>query len=248
MRYLLISDIHGNLEALEKVLSLAEGRWDKALCLGDLVGYGPDPNRVIEKVRALDPVLIRGNHDRACSGQMDLSDFNQLAKMASLWTQRKLTPEHLKFLQQLPQGPLVVDWFEIFHGSWLDEDEYVVSPIEALPNLRKMPSQMGLFGHTHVMGGFMLTTREKFQSIRTIPRGKKTSTIFQLEDGCRYLVNPGSVGQPRDGDWRAGFALLDGENRSVEYIRTTYDLKKTQQKMIKSGLPDLLARRLAVGR
>ena len=107
---------------------------------------------------------------------------------------------------------------------------------------------MGLFGHTHVMGGFMLTTREKFQSIRTIPRGKKTSTIFQLEDGCRYLVNPGSVGQPRDGDWRAGFALLDGENRRVEYIRTTYDLKKTQQKMIKGGLPDLLARRLAVGR
>ena len=248
MRYLILSDIHSNLDALEKVLSLAEGKWDKALCLGDLVGYGPDPNRVIEKVRALDPVLIRGNHDRVCCGQMDLSDFNLLAKTASLWTRKELTPEHLAFLEQLPQGPLVVDWFEIFHGSRLDEDEYIVSPIEALPNLRDLSSQLGLFGHSHVMGGYMLTTKGKFQSIRAIPEGEKTSAILQLEDGCRYLVNPGSVGQPRDGDWRAGFALLDGENRRVEYIRTTYDLKKTQEKMIKAGLPDLLARRLAVGR
>ena len=248
MRYLIISDIHSNLDALEKVLSLAEGKWDKAICLGDLVGYGPDPNRVIEMVRALDPVLIRGNHDRACCGQMDLSDFNLLAKTASLWTRKELTPEHLAFLEQLPQGPLVVDWFEIFHGSRLDEDEYIVSPIEALPNLRDLTSQLGLFGHTHVMGGYMLTTKGKFQSIRTIPEGEKTSTILQLEDNRRYLVNPGSVGQPRDGDWRAGFALLDGENRRVEYIRTTYDLKKTQEKMIKAGLPDILARRLAVGR
>ena len=248
MRYLILSDIHSNLDALGKVLSLAEGKWDKALCLGDLVGYGPDPNRVIEKVRALDPVLIRGNHDRVCCGQMDLSDFNLLAKTASLWTRKELTPEHLAFLEQLPQGPLVVDWFEIFHGSRLDEDEYIVSPIEALPNLRDLSSQLGLFGHSHVMGGYMLTTKGKFQSIRAIPEGEKTSAILQLEDGCRYLVNPGSVGQPRDGDWRAGFALLDGENRRVEYIRTTYDLKKTQEKMIKAGLPDLLARRLAVGR
>ena len=248
MRYLILSDIHSNLDALEKVLSLAEGKWDKALCLGDLVGYGPDPNRVIEKVRALDPVLIRGNHDRVCCGQMDLSDFNLLAKTASLWTRKELTPEHLAFLEQLPQGPLVVDWFEIFHGSRLDEDEYIVSPIEALPNLRDLSSQLGLFGHSHVIGGYMLTTKGKFQSIRAIPEGEKTSAILQLEDGCRYLVNPGSVGQPRDGDWRAGFALLDGENRRVEYIRTTYDLKKTQEKMIKAGLPDLLARRLAVGR
>lgn len=248
MRYLILSDIHSNLDALGKVLSLAEGKWDKALCLGDLVGYGPDPNRVIEKVRALDPVLIRGNHDRVCCGQMDLSDFNLLAKTASLWTRKELTPEHLAFLEQLPQGPLVVDWFEIFHGSRLDEDEYIVSPIGALPNLRDLSSQLGLFGHSHVMGGYMLTTKGKFQSIRAIPEGEKTSAILQLEDGCRYLVNPGSVGQPRDGDWRAGFALLDGENRRVEYIRTTYDLKKTQEKMIKAGLPDLLARRLAVGR
>ena len=248
MRYLIISDIHSNLDALEKVLSLAEGKWDKALCLGDLVGYGPDPNRVIEMVRALDPVLIRGNHDRACCGQMDLSDFNLLAKTASLWTRKELTPEHLAFLEQLPQGPLVVDWFEIFHGSRLDEDEYIVSPIEALPNLRDLTSQLGLFGHSHVMGGYMLTTKGKFQSIRAIPEEKKTSTILQLVDSCRYLVNPGSVGQPRDGDWRAAFALLDGENRGVEYIRTTYDLKKTQEKMIKAGLPDILARRLAVGR
>ena len=248
MRYLILSDIHSNLDALGKVLSLAEGKWDKALCLGDLVGYGPDPNRVIEKVRALDPVLIPGNHDRVCCGQIDLSDFNLLAKTASLWTRKELTPEHLAFLEQLPQGPLVVDWFEIFHGSRLDEDEYIVSPIEALPNLRDLSSQLGLFGHSHVMGGYMLTTKGKFQSIRAIPEGEKTSAILQLEDGCRYLVNPGSVGQPRDGDWRAGFALLDGENRRVEYIRTTYDLKKTQEKMIKAGLPDLLARRLAVGR
>ena len=194
MRYLILSDIHSNLDALEKVLSLAEGKWDKALCLGDLVGYGPDPNRVIEKVRALDPVLIRGNHDRVCCGQIDLSDFNLLAKTASLWTRKELTPEHLAFLEQLPQGPLVVDWFEIFHGSRLDEDEYIVSPIEALPNLRDLSSQLGLFGHSHVMGGYMLTTKGKFQSIRAIPEGEKTSAILQLEDGCRYLVNPGRWG------------------------------------------------------
>ena len=247
MRYLILSDIHSNLEALEEVLKLAEGRYDKMVCLGDLVGYGPDPNRVVDIIRSHRAVVIRGNHDKVCCGVEGFELFNPMAQRATLWTQGQLTPANLEYLRRLPAGPLRVDWFEIFHGSWRDEDEYILGPEEAIPNLRELPAPLGLFGHTHVQGGFMMTSTQRVRSIPPVREVAASGSIRELEAGNHYLVNPGSVGQPRDGDWRAGFAVLSTDLRRVEYFRLTYPRAKTQEKMRTARLPDPLIRRLAFG-
>ncbi len=252
MRYLILSDVHSNLEAFEKCMELASGKYDQVLCLGDLVGYGPDPNAVIDPLRKLARIIIRGNHDKACSGITDAGDFNPLARLATFWTRAQLTPEHLTFLRALPSGPVAMDGFQIVHGSPADEDEYIVGAAQAFPALRTLTTQAVLFGHTHLQGGFMLTPGGGFQTIHWASKegGKEDgcTRVLELADGARYLINPGSVGQPRDGDWRAAFAILDEENRAVEYYRTPYDLSKTQEKMGKAGLPEPLIRRLKFGR
>lgn len=248
MRYLVLSDIHANFEALEKCFELAKGQYDQALCLGDLVGYGPDPNGVIERTRALATPIIRGNHDKACCGITDAEDFNPLARRATVWTRHQLTPENTAFLRALPAGPLAVDGFQIVHGSPADEDEYIFGPGQALPALKSAKLQVTLFGHTHYQGGFLLTTKGRYQSIRCRSESEGPTLVLPLEDGTRYLINPGSIGQPRDGDWRAAFAILDEGERQVEYYRTPYDLPSTQTKMEKVGLPEPLIRRLEFGR
>jgi predicted phosphodiesterase len=248
VRHLILSDIHANLEALERSLEAAKGRYQNVICLGDLVGYGPDPNAVISRVRKISSVIIRGNHDKACSGVMNAEDFNPLAQQATRWTSDQLTPEHLTFLRHLPSGPVSIDGFQIVHGSPLDEDEYIFGPVEALPTLRNLTSQTVIFGHTHFQGGFMLTPKGRFQTIRLAPRPEGKPVPLELKDGGRYLINPGSVGQPRDFDWRAAFAIFDEEQRQVEYYRTSYDLSKTQAKMQKAGLPEPLIKRLEFGR
>jgi predicted phosphodiesterase len=248
VHYLLLSDIHSNLEALEACLELAAGKYEQALCLGDLVGYGPDPNAVIERTRTLAKVIIRGNHDRACAGLDDASDFNPLARWATKWTREALSPEHFEFLRSLPSGPVVVDQFQLVHGSPLDEDEYLLGAKQALPLLRVQEMQTICFGHTHFQGGFMLSSSRHFQSIRMpLTQTSPAWTLFLEADG-RYLINPGSLGQPRDGDWRAAFAIFDSEQRAVEFYRTPYDLAKTQGKMHEAGLPEPLIRRLEFGR
>jgi predicted phosphodiesterase len=248
MRYLLLSDVHSNLEALYTCLELAAGKYDKAVCLGDLVGYGPNPNEVIDKIRNLCQPVIRGNHDKACCGIDDASEFNPYARMATTWTQETLTPSHLEYLRALPKGPAVMDGFIIVHGSPNDEDEYILGPGQALPLLRGPESQLVCFGHTHLQGGFMMDATARFQSIHipTTPDG--LTLTLRLEDGSRYLINPGSVGQPRDHDWRAGFAILDTDEKAVEYYRTPYPVAQTQSKMEKAGLPPPLYRRLELGR
>ena len=248
MRYLILSDIHSNLEALEKCLEVAEGKFGEVLCLGDLVGYGPDPNAVIERMRNLSKVIIRGNHDKACAGLSDAAEFNPLARLATEWTRQQLTPEHIGFLRNLPQGPVTFDGFQMVHGAPIDEDEYVLGPGQALPALRDLTTQAVFFGHTHYQGGFMLTSKGRFQSIRTLAKSDGLTYELPFEEGARYLINPGSVGQPRDGDWRAGFAIFAADTAKVEYYRTPYDLPKTQKKMRNFGLPDPLVRRLELGR
>lgn len=248
MRYLILSDIHSNLEALEKCLALAEGKYDEVICLGDLVGYGPDPNAVIDRVRPMVKAVIRGNHDKACAGITNAEDFNPLARAATMWTRQELTPANLAYLQALAVGPRQIDWFQIVHGSLADEDEYVLGPSQAFPALRSLTTQLVLFGHTHYQGGFMISPKGRFQSIRLPSKQDLAHHLLHLEDGGRYLINPGSIGQPRDGDWRAAFAILDDEARAVEYFRTVYDLPKTQQKMQAAGLPEPLIHRLEVGR
>jgi predicted phosphodiesterase len=248
LRYLLLSDIHSNLEALEVCLELARKNYDQVLCLGDLVGYGPDPNAVIDRVKSIATVIIRGNHDKACSGLDDASDFNFMARLATAWTRHALSPEHFDFLRALPAGPVTIEGCQLVHGSPLDEDEYIVGPGQALPVLRHLDTAIVCFGHTHYQGGFMLTPDGRFHSIR-IPRKEDGLTFtVPLEDGGAYLINPGSVGQPRDGDWRAAFGILDVERCTFEYYRTAYDLAKTQQKMEQAKLPEPLIRRLEHGR
>ena len=248
MRYLLLSDIHSNLEALESCLKLAQGKYEQALCLGDLVGYGPDPNAVIEKMRPLASVIIRGNHDKACTGDAVAAEFNPLARLATEWTRNELTPEHFGFLRSLPAGPVQLDGFQVVHGSPLDEDDYILGPGQAFPLLRSPQTQVVCFGHTHHQGGFMISPQGRYQSIH--PPMKKDGLVLTLplQDQGRYLINPGSVGQPRDGDPRAAFAVIDTSQRVVDYFRLSYDLRQTQEKMRKAGLPHLLIERLEHGR
>jgi predicted phosphodiesterase len=248
LRYLIFSDIHSNFEAFTRCREMADGKYDEALCLGDLVGYGPDPNAVVTGVREIASRIIRGNHDKACCGITDAEDFNALARQATLWTRGELTPENLAFLRTLPSGPVFMDSFQMVHGSPGDEDEYIFGPGQALPTLRNLALQIVLFGHTHFQGGFMITPNGRYQSIRCASTEDGLTFTLPLEDGARYLINPGSAGQPRDGDWRAAFAILDEEKHEVEYYRTPYDLPATQEKMRKAGLPEPLIRRLELGR
>lgn len=248
MRYLIFSDVHSNLEALEKSLLLAEGKYDQALCLGDLVGYGPDPNAVINRVQKLAGAVIRGNHDRACCGLMDAGDFNFLARAATMWTRTQLTPENLEFLRNLPSGPLPIDGFELVHGSPIDEDEYILDPLNAARGFRSSETRLFFFGHSHIQGGFQLTADKGLQPV-SLPVIKDCEPAgIVLDDGARYLINPGSIGQPRDGDGRAAFAIFDCEQKRIDFYRVPYDLAAIQEKMRRAGLPEPLIARLAVGR
>lgn len=218
MRYLLLSDVHSNLEALEACLEQAHRKYERILCLGDLVGYGPDPNAVVDKIGTLAAITIRGNHDKASSGQTVAAEFNPLARLSAEWTRNELTPEHFALLRSLPAGPVQLDGFQIVHGSPRDEDEYILGPSEAFPLLRSPETQTVCFGHTHQQGGFMLFSHGRFQSIR-LPRQQDGLILaLPLEDQGRYLINPGSVGQPRDGDWRTAFAIFDTAQHTVEYF------------------------------
>ena len=248
MRYLILSDIHSNLEALEKCLGLAKGKFDQVICLGDLVGYGPDPKAVIDRVREVANVIVRGNHDKACCGITNAEDFNVWAHLATHWTRNELTPEHIAFLRGLPQGPVTVDGFVFVHGSVADEDDYILGAADAVPALKAQTTPSSYFGHTHVQGGFMVGPEGRYQSIECKSEADGLVKTLPLEEKGRYLINPGSVGQPRDRNWRAAFAILDAEKHQVEYYRTAYDVPKTQEKMRKASLPDPLVRRLELGR
>jgi len=246
MRYLILSDIHANLTALDAVLDAARGRWEKCVCLGDLVGYGPDPNEVIDRVRALDAVTIRGNHDKAISGLANPEEFNPVARDAVLWTRAQLRPENLDYLQKLPGGPIRVDSFSIVHGSVYDEDEYVFSPALAIDGLLNAPTPVVFFGHTHIQGGFALRG-EDVQVVVSKPEGGSRFSALTVEGGTQYLLNPGSIGQPRDGDTRAAFAIADLENQTVEFWRVPYDVEGVQRRMERAGLPEPLILRLSIG-
>ena len=257
MRYLIISDIHANLEALEATLAAA-GEHDHVLVLGDLVGYGADPNAVIERVRALpNATIIRGNHDKVGAGIEDVEGFNHLARHAIKWTADTLTPSNKSWLAALVQGPVIADEFvEICHGTPFDEDVYVFDDLDALRAIRAARRSLCLFGHTHVPAVYQLG-RQAIGGSRRLsgdgeldmlgpPRGSPFR--LDLEDEARYLVNVGAVGQPRDGDARAAFGFFDTEARTVTMVRAAYDIAAAQAKIIAAGLPDVLAQRLAVGR
>jgi len=251
VRILLLSDIHANLEALDATLSSAPA-FDEVVNLGDIVGYGASPNEVAERSRKLGKIFVRGNHDKAATGVMDLDDFNAMAATAAIWTRNELTPENLDWLRALPQGPVSLPEFphvQLVHGSPNDEDEYVVSLGDALAPLITLTTPLTFFGHTHLQGGFFAngSSADGFRpEYRTV--GQAESVALQLKPATKYLINPGSVGQPRDGDWRAAFALFDTDVQVVHFHRTPYKLKEAQDRIFAAKLPPRLATRLAAGR
>ena len=247
MRYLVISDIHANLEALEAVLAAgAAVQCDRVLLLGDLVGYGADPNPVVDRVRALpDVVVIRGNHDKVAAGVESMEGFNQMARLAIAWTAAALTPGNRQYLADLAEGPIDIDErVEICHGTPFDEDVYVFDDLDALRSIRTSRRPVCLYGHTHVPAAFQLMGDE----LKLIgpPRGEKYRLML-ADEGC-YLVNCGSVGQPRDGDARAAYGVLDTDAKALTVYRIQYDVAKAQAKIIAAGLPEVLAQRLGMGR
>lgn len=247
MRYLILSDIHANLTALNAALDAAKGQWDQAVCLGDLVDYGPDPNEAVDRVRSLEAETIRGNHDKAVVGILDGEDFNPLAQAAMLWTREQLRPDNRAYLETLPKGPLSIDGFSIVHGAFHDEDEYVFTPSLAVDGLLSSPTQVAFFGHTHIQGGFFLRG-ELVDVLSTRPAPEVSRWQLEVEPGLSYLLNPGSIGQPRDGDPRSAFAIADIEHGSVEFWRVPYDIEAVQTRMAKAGLPEPLILRLSFGR
>lgn len=249
MRTLVLSDLHANATALDTALETAKGRWDTVVCLGDVVGYGPDPNEVTAKVRELGARTIRGNHDKAAAGLMDTDDFNPVAKAAVDWTRSQLTPENLKWLAGLPPGPLEANEVVLVHGAFQDEDEYVFTPAQALEGLLDAGAAITFFGHTHHQGGFSYQSATNHLEILQIrPRPAETLAPLRLEPQGRYLLNPGSIGQPRDGDPRAAFAIADLANKVVEFWRVPYDISSVQARMRAAHLPESLVQRLAFGR
>lgn len=255
MRILLLSDIHANIDALEACLAAAPAH-DLIVNLGDVVGYNGSPNEVCDRVRAMAGLIVRGNHDKACSGLMDLSEFNPVAAMSAYWTKEKLTPGNLAWLRSLPHGPLRREGTpgtEFVHGSPYDEDEYLLQPATADRNFR-LPGHLNriFFGHTHLQGGFIFQDESSraFAPHYDKPEGAAHFTL-QIEPNVRYLINPGSVGQPRDNDSRAAFALYENDSAgpaSLTFHRVPYDIEAAQAKILAANLPQRLALRLKQGR
>ena len=240
MRYLILSDIHANWEALESVLAHANGKFEKICCLGDMVGYGADPNRVTEWVREKCDFVIRGNHDRACCGLDSAETFNPAARASCHWTSTELSAENRDYLSTLASGPVSVNGFSIVHGSFTDEDEYLIYP-EDVAQQGDAEGNPVFFGHTHIQGGFV-------QFDQKVGRIYPSGDAVELRPDWVHWVNPGSVGQPRDMVWEAGYALYDSEKRLLTYQRCSYDVSTAQEKIQQAGLPPELAMRLSLGR
>src|SRR5215468_12346327 len=246
MRYLILSDIHSNDEALAAVLArVRRKKFDRVAVLGDFVGYGANPNHVIDRIRKIRrrKTMIRGNHDKVVAG-LDPGDlFNPIALAAARWTTGKLTPQNRRFLQALPLGPAAVDGsFLICHGSPRDEDAYIFSDRDAFLNFEENDASVCFFGHSHIPSIFTLEPH----GIRVEVAGPERETR-RLEDGHRYLINPGSVGQPRDRNPDAAFAVYDSRTRVVSFERVPYDVEGARRKIYEAGLPWMLGDRLVVG-
>lgn len=259
MRALVVSDIHGNLHALEAVLKVARScsgpGFDELWNLGDVVGYGARPNEVIDTLRSTPAsrvIHVRGNHDRVCCGLSSSQGFNPVAAQAANWTRQHLRPENLDWLRALPMGPVPAgDGVLCVHGSPLHEDQYIASMRDAWIPLQRMPVDIAFFGHTHLQGAFSCRAEFWSEDPPAYVHGSGSQVqhfTLPLPVGARYLINPGGVGQPRDGDWRAAFAIYDQTERQVTFFRTPYDVQAAQAAIRQARLPERLAARLTTGR
>ncbi|MDX1414743.1 MAG: metallophosphoesterase family protein [Candidatus Promineifilaceae bacterium] len=241
MRVLVISDIHANLVAFETVLEEAQDQWDIIWCLGDLVGYGPRPNECVALLREHEHISLSGNHDWAALDKLDLDDFNEEAQIAISWTREAMSEETREYLDALPPKR-IVDNFTLAHASprgpvW----EYIMDYETALANFAHFETPVCLVGHTHIP---VLLAKKGADDLAVLEPTYQ-ETIY-LED-TRVIINPGSVGQPRDSDPRAAYALLDTEQLTWEFYRVVYPIEQTQEQIRAAGLPPPLAARLAYG-
>lgn len=246
MRYLIFSDIHSNLEAMQVLLSWAKRKKiDSYIVLGDLVGYAASPNQVVDRIRKLRPLeIIRGNHDKVATGIESGDDFNSAALFAANWTHQKLTKSNLAFLRELPGGPRVVDNdFVICHGAPFHEDAYLFSEYDATLAFASFKEDLCFFGHTHIPRIYFQNPSGDVGYINI--RGDEVR--FEQQPGYRYLINPGSLGQPRDRNPKISFAVYDSEKRAITSYRKPYLLGLTQMKITKAQLPQMLATRLGIG-
>jgi len=247
VKYLVISDMHGNWSALRTVLRrVRRKRFDAILVLGDLVGYGAAPNQVVEAIGDLKGrvVRVRGNHDKVASGLDSGESFNRAALLAARWTADQLSASNLRLVRELPRGPQEVeDGLAICHGSPLDEDRYLFSDRDAATIFASWTLPVTFFGHTHVTSLFSFDPAQGEIDVRQLT-GDGTLT---LRDGVCYLLNPGSIGQPRDGDPRASYMIYDSERRVVRWYRVEYPVTEAQKRIRDANLPVMLAERLSLG-
>jgi len=240
MRIALFGDIHANLEALEAVLKDAsEQGVTEYVCMGDIVGYNADPSACLEIVRAMNCPTVKGNHDEDASGSHSLESMNPVAAAALEWTRQQLTNEQRQWLARLRMVRQVSD-FTVVHST-LDQPanwNYVTNRFDAMSNFSYQFTPICFHGHTHVPRVYMKT--DKVQEV--------FSDSVAIEDGAKYFINVGSVGQPRDGDWRACYAIYDLEHQMVVFRRVDYDIAETQRKIMAAGLPPMLAERIQEGR
>ncbi len=242
MRVLVISDIHANLAAFESVLEDAEGEWDYVWCLGDVVGYGPDPNECCDLLQTLPHLCLAGNHDWAALGRLDIRTFNADARRAVTWTRETLTPENLAYLGALPTT-FVLGNYTLAHGSprepvW----EYILDPLIAALNFPHFETPYCIVGHTHNPIVFKLKD-ERGDTEELRPRYGEPQPL----NGQRLIINPGSVGQPRDSNKDASYGILHVEEAIFEYRRVAYPVEVTQEKMRKLDMPERLITRLEHG-
>ena len=246
MRFLILSDLHANWHALEAVLADAEGKYQQVACCGDLVGYNPNPDQVLAWVEANSALTIRGNHDKAVSGIESLEWFNEVAQIAARWTMRRLDASQLAYLHALPSGPVHNEHFHIWHGSLGDEDEYITRAQDAAPAFRYFDLPLAFFGHTHIQGGFF-SKRGRVGRVLPVRKNEPNYTL-ELNPDTLYMINPGSVGQPRDTDPRAAYAIFDSDQKIVTMHRVAYPIQRTASEIKQVGLPDVLAQRLFQGK
>jgi predicted phosphodiesterase len=243
---LILSDLHSNLHALRAVLRFARRRAiHRFVLLGDLVGYGANPNQLLDKVRELRPrFMVRGNHDKVCAGLEPEGSFSLPARQAADWTREKLRQDNWRFLADLPVGPSWVgEDYQIAHGSPMDEDAYLLHMREISQAFDAFEGQLCFFGHTHLPGCFELDEAKGQLNWICLEPGE----WFRLQDCCRYLVNPGSVGQPRDRDPRVSFMTFDPKHRRLRLHRLEYDVKGAAKAILAAGLHRNLADRLGQG-
>ena len=242
MKFAIISDIHSNMHALMAVFEEIEKYGvDRMFALGDLVGYNAYPRETVETIQKRNIPSIMGNHDIVCCGLENPIWFNSTAREAALWTRKRLAPEHAEYLKSLPNEAHVDDTTYAVHGSPTSRDDYIIDLMDAINNFQHLPDRsirICLFGHSHIPAIFS----DVGPSHDCTSAGKHS-----LSNRNRYFINPGSVGQPRDGDPRASFAMLDLEEPSVEIIRVKYDVAAARKAVLKAGLPHFIADRLQVG-